>query len=91
MTSCDWFSDNVQCVYGQPPDMSSEQPTTEYDPYYDNMQTEYEAPVVDEMIEQVITEKVTEVKTTTTESADREYNPADDMPAIVYGPPTDLD
>lgn len=47
MTSCDWFAGNVQNVYAPPVDISSEseQPTTEYDPYYDNIQSEYEAPV----------------------------------------------
>lgn len=75
MTSCDWFSDDVQNVYGPPVDVYSEQPTTEYDPYYDNIQSEYEAPLAEEITEQATTNK---------------YNPSDDIPAVVYGPPVDV-
>lgn len=89
MTSCDWFS-VYQNVYGPPVDMSSEPPTTEYDPYYDDIQSEYEAPIVEEMTEQATTEEVTEIQTTT-ESADVEYNPVDDIPVVVYGPPPDME
>lgn len=90
MTSCDWFSGGYQAVYGPPPDMDSSSSSTDYDPYYDNIQSEYEAPLVEEMTEQVTTEKVTEIQATT-ESADVEYNPTDDIPAVVYGPPPDMD
>ncbi len=105
MTSCDWFSGGYQAVYGPPPDMDSSSSSTDYDPYYDNMQAEYEAPVdmssepptteydpyyddiqseyeapVEEMTEQA-----------TTETAIDEYIPQDEEPAVVYGPPPDMD
>lgn len=44
LASCDWFTDNIQNVYGPPVDISSEPQTTGYDPYYDMIQPEYGVP-----------------------------------------------
>ncbi|MDE7365104.1 MAG: hypothetical protein K2N27_09540 [Ruminococcus sp.] len=96
MTSCDLFGgDGFQNVYGPPPDYSSESSESSYNPYDDNMQSEYEAPIAYESETTTetttsTTTKKTTVTTTeeTTEPATDEYDPIKDEPSVVYGPPS---
>ena len=105
MTSCDLFG-GVQNLYAPPPDYSSESSDSSYNPYDDNMQSEYEAPIAYES--ETTTEKttITTTETTTititeeateliteemTEPATEKYEPARDRPSLVYGPPPDFE
>lgn len=86
MTSCDLFGgDGFQCVYGPPPTDSSESSESSYNPYDDNMQSEYEAPIAYEPATEETTESTTEE---TTEPATDEYDPIREEQTVVYGPPS---
>lgn len=86
MTSCDLFGgDGFQCVYGPPPTDSSESSESSYNPYNDNMQTEYGAPIAYETATEETT--TTATKTTTVTTTD-EYDPIREEQTVVYGPPS---
>lgn len=76
MASCD---SGYQNVYGPPPDMESEpSEISAYDPHDKPFQPEYE----------YYKDDITGTTEESTTAEIREYNPEDEEPAVVYGPPS---
>ncbi|MDE5936566.1 MAG: hypothetical protein K2G83_04075, partial [Ruminococcus sp.] len=79
MASCD---SGYQNVYGPPPDTESEpSEISAYDPHDEPCQPEYG---VYEYYKDDVTGTTEEITT----AEIREYNPEDEEPAVVYGPPS---
>lgn len=72
--------------------MESSTSSFAYDPYSDSFQPEYGVPEYEPVTEQETTEQsATTTETTESDEYMPEYNPLDEEPQDVYGPPPDLD